>query len=162
MARVALIIDDARNKITLKAILESKGNIIDNDKFEVVFTDKYDVARKFCQDYPVIVLATASQITSAVELMKLGVFGYIFVPFQPDEANIMVERAIVYWKGSGRPVDEFRTKTLREVEMEYVRKVYAECGFCKQETARRLGIGRNTLWRKLKQLEIKKDLNSRK
>ncbi len=46
----------------------------------------------------------------------------------------------------------FRTTSLplREVERAYVRHVLAECGGNRSEAARRLGIGRNTLLRKLK------------
>lgn len=153
MARVALYLDDARNKILLKAILESKGNIVDDEKYDVVITDRGDTAKEFCRDYPVIVLASASQIPYAVSLMKVGIFGYIFLPIQPDEVNIMVERAIVYWKSSERDSGKFEMKTLKEMEFEYIKKVYAECGFCKKETAKRLGIGRNTLWRKLRQVK---------
>ncbi|MCX8064540.1 MAG: hypothetical protein N3G21_05130 [Candidatus Hydrogenedentes bacterium] len=157
MARVALLVDDIRARITLKAILESKGNIIDIEKYEVVITDKYDIARKICRDYPVIVIASVSKIPIAVELMKIGVFGYIFVPFQPEEANLMIERAVAYWKCVAGEKSDMSMKTLREVEMEYIRKVYAECGFCKKETAKRLGIGRNTLWRKLKELKLEQN-----
>ncbi len=162
MARVALYLENTRDKIVLKAILESKGNIVDDKKFDVVITDRADAAKEFCRDYPVIVLASASQIPYAVSLMKVGIFGYIFLPIQPDEVNIMVERAIIYWRSLERGSGKFEIKTLKEMESEYIRKVYAECGFCKKETAKRLGIGRNTLWRKLRQIKMEESRTRRK
>jgi len=45
-------------------------------------------------------------------------------------------------------------KTLAEVEREYVLQVLEECGGHQVEAARVLGIGRTTLWRKLRQLGI--------
>lgn len=159
MARVGLFVDDLRNRITLKVILEAKGNIVDSKKYDVAITDNYEIARDICKEIPVIVLASVSQIPSAVELMKEGVFGYLFLPFQPNEPEMMVERAIIYWKGLGKEKGSLHTKTLKEVEMEYIQKIYAECGFNKKETAKRLGIGRNTLWRKLKQYRIEKKRN---
>ena len=41
-------------------------------------------------------------------------------------------------------------RTLAEVEREHVKRVLEECGGSQVEAARILGIGRNTLWRKLR------------
>jgi two-component system response regulator HydG len=46
--------------------------------------------------------------------------------------------------------DDGRLETLAETERRYVLRVYEACNHQQQESARVLGIGRTTLWRKLK------------
>jgi DNA-binding NtrC family response regulator len=48
-------------------------------------------------------------------------------------------------------------RTLAEVEAEHIRAVFARCGGAVAETARRLGIGRSTLYRKLQALGLSRD-----
>lgn len=45
-------------------------------------------------------------------------------------------------------------KPLEESEKETLRRVLAECGNRRSEAARRLGISRATLWRKMKRLGL--------
>ncbi len=51
--------------------------------------------------------------------------------------------------------DKMRLKTLKEVELEYIKEVLAVCNNNHSEAAKILGISRATLWRKLKELEEK-------
>ncbi len=50
-----------------------------------------------------------------------------------------------------------RERTLAEVEAEHIRAVFERCGGAVAETARRLGIGRSTLYRKLEALGVTTD-----
>jgi two-component system response regulator HydG len=45
-------------------------------------------------------------------------------------------------------------RTLAEVEREHIRRVLDACGGSQSEAARVLGIGRNTLWRKLRAISV--------
>jgi len=45
---------------------------------------------------------------------------------------------------------------IKELEMDHISKVYQETGFNQTETARRLGISRTTLWRRLRECTSKK------
>ncbi len=49
-----------------------------------------------------------------------------------------------------RPAEEDDARTLAEVERDHVLRVLERCGGSQTEAARALGIGRNTLWRKLR------------
>lgn len=158
MARIKLYIQQPINEFTLKMLLEAHGYTIVNNSADVFITDDYSLALKYAKNQPTLILASAQQIPHAVELMRQGVYGYIFVPFQPDEAPMMVERALGQWEISKNRIDK-KTKSLTELETETILKTLAECHFNRSETARRLGIGRNTLWRKLKKIKAKKTIS---
>ncbi|MCU0659559.1 MAG: sigma 54-interacting transcriptional regulator, partial [Polyangiaceae bacterium] len=49
------------------------------------------------------------------------------------------------------PDDRGRLRSLAEVEQEHILRVLDACGGSQTEAARVLGVGRNTLWRKLRQ-----------
>jgi len=158
MARIELIIDDAVNRITLRSLLESAGHTIVSDGAVVCVTDRLAEAPKRAQATPVLVLATANDIREAARVMAQGVFGYIFLPFQPGEATIMVERALQWAHtptsagATGTVAAEATqpTLTLDEVEQQHIVQTLRRCKNNQARAARLLGIGRNTLWRKLK------------
>lgn len=152
MARVKLHIHQPINEFTLKTLLEAQGYIMVTDAPDVLITDDYDFALQQAHLVPTLVLATAQLIPQAVDVMRKGVYGYIFVPFQPDEASMMIERALGQWE-IGKRRDKKTSISLSELETEVILKTLAECHFNRSETARRLGIGRNTLWRKLKKIK---------
>lgn len=156
MARVKLHIQQPINEFTLKMLLEAQGFIVSDNSADVLITDDYPLALQYAETFPTLVLASAQQIPQAVELMRQGVYGYIFIPFQPDEPSMMIERALGQWK-IGKPTSRKKTLSLTELETETILKTLAECHFNRSETARRLGIGRNTLWRKLKKIKGKGD-----
>ena len=83
--------------------------------------------------------------------MRQGVFGYLFVPFQPGEAPLMVERALEEYRPKPEPSKDL--VTLEEAEARHILAVLRHCKNNRAKAARMLGIGRNTLWRKLKKLE---------
>ncbi|MGC8737712.1 MAG: helix-turn-helix domain-containing protein [Candidatus Hydrogenedens sp.] len=154
MARIKLVIQQPINEFTLKMLIEAYGYVIVNDSADVLITDDYSFALRHAENQPTLVLASAQQIPQAVELMRQGVYGYIFIPFQPDEVAMMIQRALGQWK-TGKTMLEKKSVTLMELETETILKTLAECHFNRSETARRLGIGRNTLWRKLKKMKLK-------
>lgn len=148
MARVELAIADPANRLTLRAMLEAEGHIVTEAGPEVVITDDYAEALRMAAERPVLVLAAPSQVRDAVTVMRRGVFGYILLPFQPGEAGLMVERAL----GRRSEPEEEQTLPLEEVESRHIRTVLRRCKGNRAEAARVLGIGRNTLWRKLKKM----------
>ncbi len=50
--------------------------------------------RQLGQDVPVILMTAFGSVSSAVEAMKLGAFDYIQKPFEADEIEILVKRAL--------------------------------------------------------------------
>ncbi len=153
MPRVKLYIQQPRNEFTLKTLLEAHGYAVVTDIADILITDDYTYALKYANSLPTLVLATAQQIPQAVELMKQGVYGYIFIPFQPNEASMMIERALGLWN-AGKNFPKNPSKSLIEMEKEIILKTLAECHYSRTKTAQKLGIGRNTLWRKLKKINF--------
>lgn len=137
--------------MTLKAMLEAAGHRIVEQQPEVSIADSEVLAIACARSHPALVLATANRIADAVLAMKQGVFGYIFVPLQPGEAEVMVGRAL---ERTARietvPAAE---ATLEAVEANHIVETLRACKNNQAQAARMLGIGRNTLWRKLKKIE---------
>ena len=153
MVRVRLDIDDPVNGLTLKAMLEAEGHVVAGETPDVVIVADVDRAVRHAKECPTLVLAKASDISGAVAAMLSGVYGYVFVPFQPGEAGLMVARAA---RADGAPVEsEPPLMTLEESEAHLIRATLRRCKGNRSKAARILGIGRNTLWRKLKKIEAR-------
>ena len=149
MARVHLDISDTAGYMTLKALLEADGHEVSDDQPDVSIADEALAALEHAKDRPTLVLAAANQVRAAVAVMRQGVYGYIFIPLQPGEAEIMVRRA------AGAKTDSTHEPpcALAEVEEKHILNTLRYCKNNRAEAARILGIGRNTLWRKLKAFE---------
>jgi ActR/RegA family two-component response regulator len=149
MARIQLLIADAPQRMTLHAMLEAAGHSMVDSSADVVFTDSVETAVKHADASKTFVLATASSVPDAVRAMRDSrVFGYIFVPLQPGEAVLAVEQATRSASSSSETAEAMRP--LEDVEMEHIQRVLRVCKHNQAKAARVLGIGRNTLWRKLK------------
>ncbi|MBX3176549.1 MAG: hypothetical protein KF886_04250 [Candidatus Hydrogenedentes bacterium] len=164
MALIGLHIGDPANRLTLKAMLELEGHrTVDGDAgASLLITDDIERAPgRVGPDTIVLVLSTSEEIGRAVAAMREGVYGYIFLPFQPGEAGIMVQRALNAIAGE-RPVSAAREtglQRLEEVESQHILAVLRRCKNNQAKAARVLGIGRNTLWRKLKKIETLRKTN---
>ena len=90
-----------------------------------------------------------------MESMKKGVYGYIFLPFQPGEAGLMAQRAtgVQAPEANAPPTADSPLRRLEDVESDYILGVLRRCKNNQARAARVLGIGRNTLWRKLRKIE---------
>lgn len=149
MATVCLDIEDSTTAATLEAWLRADGHSIADAGAQVVITNDALAAISYAQDSPTLVTASAGQLRSAIAAMRQGVHGYIFVPLQPGEPEVMVRRAA----GECPQAAGIRPRTLAQAEREHIEEVLRFCGGKRADAARILGIGRNTLWRKLKQYE---------
>jgi DNA-binding NtrC family response regulator len=150
MARVKLEIGDPANLMTLKAVLEADGNDLVEDAPEVLIADDPLAAIPRAREVPTLLVSPTSGLRAAIAAMRQGVFGYILVPFQPGEAELMVRRAA---HRQPDPVDDGPPEPLAEVERKHIQAALRYCRNNRAKAARLLGIGRNTLWRKLKALE---------
>ncbi len=159
MSIVTIDITDILNRVTLKALLESSGHIVqfadDEIKHPDIFIcDNFINAIQKAKTYPALLLATMGTIPQAIKAMEEGVFGYILLPFQPGEAPLMVRRALESTSSPGNraPAPEPALLTLAEIEQQHIIRVLRVCNNNQAKAARLLGIGRNTLWRKLRQI----------
>ena len=149
MARIGLKIQDAALRLTLKAMLEAEGNSTVEAGAELVMNDDFREAVRMSRECPTLLLAAASEIGQAVAAMSQGVYGYVLVPLQPKEASLMVRRALAT-KADSPGAAQSDLPTLEAVERAHIESVLRQCKHNQARAAKTLGIGRNTLWRKLK------------
>ena len=96
-------------------------------------------------DARIVVLTGYASIATAVEAIKLGAAHYLPKPCNSDEIEAAFNRA----EGdSATPVTE-RPTSIKTWEWERINEVLVETDFNISETARRLGMHRRTLARKL-------------
>lgn len=157
MALIGLHINDPANRMTLKAMLELEGHRVfegDPEAPVQILDDLNRAVERVSPKTVVLVLCSAEDVGKAVGAMRQGVYGYINVPFQPGEAGMMVQRAMeAHHAESPVPVADEPLRRLEEVESEHILLVLRRCKNNQAKAARVLGIGRNTLWRKLKKIE---------
>jgi len=93
----------------------------------------------------IVVLTGYASIATAVEAIKLGAIHYLAKPADADEvvAALGRESGDTATEVSGQPM------STKRLEWEYIQKVLMECDGNISETARRLGMHRRTLQRKL-------------
>ena len=93
----------------------------------------------------VVVLTGYASIATAVEAIKLGAVHYLAKPADADEIVAAFQRD----DGDAAVSVETKPLPLSRLEWEHIQKVLAESGGNISETARRLGMHRRTLQRKL-------------
>ena len=94
---------------------------------------------------PIVVLTGFASITTAVAAIKLGARHYLAKPANTDE----IEAAFGDAAGDVAARPSVRATSIKTLEWERINEVLAETGFNISETARRLGMHRRTLARKL-------------
>jgi len=107
-----------------------------------------EVVAELKQKHPamkIVVLTGYGSIATAVEAMKLGAVHYLTKPAEPDEVLAAFDRT--------EPATEVPTdanpRSLEEVEWEHLQRVLTDSGGNISEAARRLGMHRRSLQRKL-------------
>jgi two-component system response regulator RegA len=93
----------------------------------------------------IVVLTGYGSIATAVEAIKLGAVHYLTKPAEVEEVLAAFERTepAVEIPAPGNP------RSLEEVEWEHLQKVLTDCAGNISEAARRLGMHRRSLQRKL-------------
>ncbi|MBA4215710.1 MAG: two-component system response regulator [Methylibium sp.] len=100
----------------------------------------------------IVVLTGYASIATAVEAIKLGACHYLAKPANTDD----IEAAFARRQGDADvEVTERPTTSIKTLEWERIHEVLAETDFNISETARRLGMHRRTLARKLEKQRVK-------
>ena len=102
-------------------------------------------------DALIVVLTGYASIATAVEAIKLGACHYLAKPSNTDDIEAAFSRS------EGTPEVELATSTtsIKTLEWEKIHETLAATGFNISETARRLGMHRRTLARKLEKQRVK-------
>jgi two-component system response regulator RegA len=93
----------------------------------------------------IVVLTGYASIATAVEAVKLGACHYLAKPSNTDD----IEAAFGLIAGNTEVELSNRSSSIKTLEWERIHEVLAETGFNISEAARRLGMHRRTLTRKL-------------
>jgi two-component system response regulator RegA len=101
-------------------------------------------------DTIIIVLTGYASIATAVQAIKLGATSYLAKPANTDD----IERAFGMTTGDAAVPIGTRPTSIKTIEWERINEVLADTGFNVSETARRLGMHRRTLARKLEKRPI--------
>lgn len=96
-------------------------------------------------DMLIVVLTGFASIVTAVEAIKLGACNYLVKPSNTDDIDAAFTRA----PGDADVPMAARPTSIKTLEWERIHEVLAETNFNVSETARRLGMHRRTLARKL-------------
>jgi len=99
----------------------------------------------------IVVLTGYASIATAVEAIKLGACHYLAKPSNTDDIEAAFGRA----QGDAEVALTERSTSIKTLEWERIHEVLAETGFNISETARRLGMHRRTLARKLGKQQVK-------
>ena len=99
----------------------------------------------------IVVLTGYASIATAVEAIKLGARHYLAKPANTDD----IEAAFARAQGDAEVALTERQTSIKTLEWERIHETLAETGFNISETARRLGMHRRTLARKLEKQRVK-------
>ena len=98
----------------------------------------------------IVVLTGFASIATAVEAVKLGAVHYLAKPSNTDD----IEAAFGLMEGNAEVELTNRASSITTLEGERIHAVLAETGFNISEAARRLGMHRRTLSRKLEKKRV--------
>jgi two-component system response regulator RegA len=99
----------------------------------------------------IVVLTGFASIATAVEAIKLGACHYLAKPSNSDD----IEAAFAKGEGDASAPISQRPTSIKTLEWERIHETLVETGFNISETARRLGMHRRTLARKLEKRQLK-------
>jgi len=99
----------------------------------------------------IVVLTGFASIATAVEAIKLGACHYLAKPSNTDDIEAAFRKA----DGDTSVVVASRPTSIKNLEWEHIHEVLADTEFNISEAARRLGMHRRTLARKLSKMRVK-------
>jgi two-component system response regulator RegA len=99
----------------------------------------------------IVVLTGFASIATAVEAIKLGATHYLTKPSDSDD----IERAFGQIDGDAEASLDARPTSIKTLEWEHIHQTLAEADFNVSEAARRLGMHRRTLARKLEKRHLR-------
>ena len=103
------------------------------------------------EDMLIVVLTGFASIATAVEAIKLGACHYLAKPSSTDDIEVAFNKAA----GDTEVAVAERPTSIKTLEWERIHQTLMETDFNISETARRLGMHRRTLARKLEKRQVK-------
>ena len=110
-------------------------------------------------DVRILLLTGYASIATAVEAIKRGAWDYLAKPVDADQV-VQAMRSRAHATGGESSVSAFAAPPLKRLEWEHIQRMLAECDGNISEAARRLGMHRRTLQRKLSKRPVREAGNS--
>ena len=110
-----------------------------------------ELLRTHDPDMLIVVLTGFASISTAVEAIKLGACHYLAKPSNTDD----IEAAFTKAAGNAEVALDARPTSIKTLEWERIHQTLIETDFNISEAARRLGMHRRTLARKLEKRPVK-------
>jgi two-component system response regulator RegA len=107
--------------------------------------------RKALPEARIVVLTGFASIATAVEAIKLGADHYLAKPSNTDD----IEAAFAQTRGDAHAPVDGRRSSIKTLEWEHIHQTLVETDFNISEAARRLGLHRRTLARKLEKRQLR-------
>jgi two-component system, response regulator RegA len=166
--------DDTTFSAVLRAAFEARGyavrvahNVADGARLAAEESPEYavvdlrmpgpsglDLVKQLKEHDPntrIVVLTGYASVATAVEAIKLGATHYLAKPADADEILAAFGRT----EGDAQAPVASKPLSVARLEWEHIQKVLNECDQNISETARRLGMHRRTLQRKLAKRPVK-------
>lgn len=124
--------------------------VVDLKLFDASGLDCVQQLHAFDPQMRIVVLTGFASIATAVEAIKLGACHYLAKPSNADD----IEAAFARQEGNPHVPLGMRPSSLKTLEWERIHETLAETDFNVSETARRLGMHRRTLARKLAKRQV--------
>jgi two-component system, response regulator RegA len=152
--RLARALRDRGYEVRTAASYEAAVAVANNDSPELAVVDLrmpgrsgLEVLRELLRIDPstrVVVLTGYGSIATAVEAMRLGAVHYLAKPADADDL------VAAFTRDEQAPVEHtFAAPSLARAEWEHIQRVLSDCAGNVSEAARRLGVHRRSLQRKL-------------
>jgi two-component system, response regulator RegA len=110
-----------------------------------------ELLRTHDPDMLIVVLTGFASIATAVEAIKLGACHYLAKPSNTDDIEAAFQKA----EGNAEVALDTRPTSIKTLEWERIHQTLIETDFNISEAARRLGMHRRTLARKLEKRPVK-------
>lgn len=171
--RLLIVEDDATFSRTLARSFERRGYVVRTVDTAEGVADAFGFAPHFAvvdlrlggasgltcvealhahdHDIRIVVLTGFASIATAVEAVKLGATHYLTKPANTDD----IEAAFGLTQGNTDAAISAQPTSIKTLEWERIHEVLAETDFNISEAARRLGMHRRTLARKLEKRHVR-------
>lgn len=110
--------------------------------------DLLSTIKRIRPETKVVILSGFGSIATAIDAVRMGATNFLSKPADADDILCAFRRGDQPLQHSGE--EEFPVPSLARAEWEHIHRVLSECGGNISEAARRLGIHRRSLQRKLR------------
>ncbi|MBU6280954.1 response regulator [bacterium] len=155
--RLARAFRDRGHEVSVAADADSALEVLAGDPPERAVVDLrmpgrsgLDLVRDLLERIPamrIVVLTGYGSIATAIEAIRMGATYYLHKPADADEVLAAFDRDSTAPDEAAR--NDVTTPSLARAEWEHINRVLADCGGNVSEAARRLGLHRRSLQRKL-------------